>query len=77
MTPEWYDDRANLALTARYMADRGDTVADVVYMLEKPWKFGDDFRRRLAATRRGMECPTCSGRGVWMDEACGDCEGVS
>jgi hypothetical protein len=39
----WYDDRRNLALVARYMGERGDTVDDVAYMLEKPEKFADDW----------------------------------
>lgn len=44
MTDQWYDDRVNLALLARYMEQQGDSASDVVYMLEKPWKFQDDWR---------------------------------
>ena len=41
----WYDDRANLARLARHMGEQGDTVEDVAYMLEKPQKFEDEWRR--------------------------------
>lgn len=40
---EWHEDRLNLAAVARHMGERGDTVEDVAYMLEKPWKFLDDW----------------------------------
>lgn len=39
----WYEDHRNLALLARYMSEQGDSVEDVVYMLEKPWKFEDEW----------------------------------
>jgi hypothetical protein len=42
---EWYDDHRNLAAVARRMGEQGDTIEDVAYMLEKPWKFEDDWRR--------------------------------
>lgn len=95
---EWYEDRRNLASVARYMGERGDSVDDVAYMLEKPHKFEDDWRQcaglglraevgrataRLASVPpharacRGVlnaACVTCSGRGVWMDEPCSDCD---
>lgn len=44
MSADWYEDRNNLAAVARYMGERGDTVEDVAYMLEKPQKFEDDWR---------------------------------
>lgn len=44
MSTEWYDDRRNLAAVARQMGERGDTVDDVAYMLEKPEKFTDEWR---------------------------------
>lgn len=40
----WHEDRHNLAAVARYMGERGDTVDDVAYMIEKPEKFADDWR---------------------------------
>lgn len=40
----WYDDRRHLAAVARYMGERGDTVDDVAYMLERPEKYGDDWQ---------------------------------
>lgn len=40
----WYDDYANIAKAARYMADQGDySVEEIVYLIEKPWKHGDVF----------------------------------
>lgn len=51
----WYDDRRNLATVARYMGDRGDSVEDVAYMLEKPEKFEDDWR---AASTQSYGCST-------------------
>lgn len=41
---EWYDDRHNLAAVARYMGEQGDSVGDVAYMLERPEKFGDEWK---------------------------------
>ena len=44
MNAAWYDDRRNLAAVARHMGERGDSVDDVAYMLEKPQKFADDWQ---------------------------------
>jgi hypothetical protein len=52
MNCEWYDDHRNLALVARWMGERGDTAEDIAYMIEKPQKFEDEWRRanlRVAA----------------------------
>jgi hypothetical protein len=49
---EWYDDRRNLAAVARHMGERGDTVDDVAYMLEKPEKFEDDWERLFDQTEQ-------------------------
>lgn len=43
--PEWYEDHQNLARVARHMGEQGDSVENVAYMLEKPWKFEDEWRR--------------------------------
>lgn len=40
MTANWYDDHKNLAAVARNMTEEDD-AGQVVYMLEKPWKFTD------------------------------------
>lgn len=48
----WYDDRVNLAAVARRMGQQGDGVDDVAYMLEKPWKFEDEW---LAALQEAIE----------------------
>ncbi len=50
----WHEDRDNLARLARWMGEQGDGVDEVAYMLEKPWKFDDDWRRaniKVAAER--------------------------
>lgn len=53
MRGEWYDDRLNLAQLARYMEQQDDsTCDDVVYMLEKPWKFEEEWRRCDDASSR-------------------------
>lgn len=49
----WYEDHHNLAAVARHMNEQGDGIAEVVYMLEKPWKFEDEWRRsKLKVVRR-------------------------
>jgi hypothetical protein len=40
----WYEDHQKLASVARHMAEEGGTPAEIVYMLEKPWKFTDEWR---------------------------------
>lgn len=45
MSAAWYDDRRNLAVVARWMGEQGDTADEIAYMLEKPWKFEDEWRR--------------------------------
>lgn len=52
MSEFWYDERRNLATVAHWMGEQGETVEDVAYMLEKPWKFEDEWRR---ANVRGIE----------------------
>lgn len=44
---EWHEDRRNLAAVARYMGERGDSVDDVAYMLERPEKYADDWQSVL------------------------------
>lgn len=45
----WWDDHRNLALTAEFMARQqddmhaNDVLANIIYMLEKPWKHNDDY----------------------------------
>lgn len=51
---EWYDDRANLARLAGYMGEQGDTIEDVAYMLEKPWKYEDEWQAAIRAHFRPL-----------------------
>lgn len=50
----WWMNHANLATLAEWMFQRGDSPADVVYMLEKPWKFEDEFKQARTATEEEM-----------------------
>jgi hypothetical protein len=73
----WYDDRTNLAAVARHMGERGDGVEDVAYMIEKPWKFEDDWQELDDAdTRPRVEASAglavSSAPQMWT---CPDCEG--
>jgi hypothetical protein len=40
---EWWRDHDNVVLTAYYMRDHGATVGDMALLVEKPWKFEDEF----------------------------------
>lgn len=42
VTP-WYSDHDKLAMTAAFMARQGHSMDDIIYMLEKPHKHGDDY----------------------------------
>jgi len=50
----WWMNHANLATLAEWMFQRGDSPADVVYMLEKPWKFETEFHKSQTATEEEM-----------------------
>lgn len=39
----WYDDHRNIASLASWMADQGRTAHEVAYMVEKPWKFDEEY----------------------------------
>lgn len=47
--PMWYEDRENLALLIEYLAYRdehascADILGDIVYAMEKPWKYESEF----------------------------------
>lgn len=51
----WWDDHANLALTASFMDSQGgySIPEDIIYMLEKPWKYDDEYK----AAVKGLEDP--------------------
>jgi hypothetical protein len=40
--PFW-SDHSNLAVLARYLFKQGYSEDDIIYMLEKPWKYEDEF----------------------------------
>lgn len=40
----WYDNHQNLAFLARHLADHeGADVDTVIYMLQKPWKYAEEY----------------------------------
>ncbi len=41
---QWFNDRGHVVALACYMADMGETAHEVVYMLEKPWQYEDEFK---------------------------------
>lgn len=41
--PPWWQDHDKLAMTARFMERQGHSWDDIIYMIEKPWKHGDDY----------------------------------
>lgn len=45
----WWADHNNLALVAEHMMDNGDSAETIVYMLTKPWKYEDEYRKALIA----------------------------
>jgi hypothetical protein len=50
----WWVSNVNLSLIARFMFDRGNSSADIFYMLEKPWEFQHEFQ---AAQRARLAVP--------------------
>jgi len=44
--PYWYADHQRLAMVASYMIDGSEEydVRDVIYMLEKPWKYAAEYQ---------------------------------
>jgi len=51
--PDWWADHQKLAMVASYMIDgtEGYDVRDVIYMLEKPWKYDTEYRAAYAWIR--------------------------
>jgi hypothetical protein len=56
----WWMDHENLAATAWFMltVEAWDAL-DIVFMLEKPWKFTDEYKRALEFSEMQMEA--CGG----------------
>jgi len=42
----WWDDAANIRVFCAYLIQNGylETLDDVLYFLEKPWKWTEEFR---------------------------------
>ncbi len=42
---DWFEDRANLALLCRWLIrEQAYGADDLIYAIEKPWKFGFEFQ---------------------------------
>ena len=53
----WYEDRDDLALLARYMSRAGYTAHNVAEMISEPWHWSDEYAEALAwaeQTQRGF-----------------------
>jgi hypothetical protein len=38
---QWFEKMENLIQLAKFMQYRAYTTSDIIYMFEKPWKYGD------------------------------------
>lgn len=47
-TDQWWREHDNVVLTANYLAHHGYTAEDVALLVEKPWKFTDEYNEALA-----------------------------
>lgn len=50
--PTWWHDHRNLAKLAMHLAAAGDDIDDIVYMLEKPWKYTPEFNQVQQSARQ-------------------------
>ena len=47
----WWHDHDNIVLLAHHMADTLEPAEAVADMIEKPWKFEDEWKAALEANR--------------------------
>ena len=42
---KWFDEQGNVLALARHMVSEGliETPEDLIYIIEKPWKWGDEW----------------------------------
>ena len=43
--PYWWEHHDNIVLLAHWMQDQDHGVSDIVLMIEKPWKFTDEYEQ--------------------------------
>lgn len=43
----WWDNHANLLVLLESLRDSGATSEELVYAVEKPWKFNDEYQTAL------------------------------
>ena len=73
-------DSARIAVLNRRITALLDALYEAEASLAQAWADGYNHAKveMLSATiGERVECATCSGRGVWMDEPCGDCGGTA
>ena len=44
---QWFEKMENLIQLAKFMEYRAYTTSEIIYMFEKPWKYGDIYDEML------------------------------
>ena len=53
---EWYADHSNIVALCRFLHDvKGVSVEDLLYALEKPYKYEDEYREMLKHNEESEE----------------------
>lgn len=39
----WWSDHLNLSMVAEFLHNEGQDVTEIIYMLEKPWKYTEEY----------------------------------
>ena len=47
--PDWWREHDNVVTVAYWMKEHGFTVDDFVTLIEKPWKYADEYEEAVAA----------------------------
>ncbi len=63
----WYLNMADVAAVARWMADHGHSASEVADLVEKPWKFTDQWDAMTAAAEDARSAPGWNGAGSNVD----------
>lgn len=49
----WYGDYSNIVRLARHLKDAGDDAETIIYFLEKPWKYTQEWEALLRLEAAG------------------------
>ena len=44
MVEKWYDMWENVSSLANHMFENGEDFKNILYMIEKPWKYTEEFK---------------------------------